>query len=39
MDVVTHHSTVAGDFAVTHSRWRITGTGADGRPEEAPERE
>ena len=23
MDVVTHHTTVAGDFAMTHSQWLI----------------
>jgi ketosteroid isomerase-like protein len=32
MDVVTHHTTVAGDFAMTRSQWRITGTDRDGRP-------
>jgi ketosteroid isomerase-like protein len=31
MDVVTHHTTVAGDFAMTRSQWRITGTEEDGR--------
>ena len=25
MDVVTHHTTVAGDFAMTRSQWLITG--------------
>src|SRR5262245_41025064 len=29
MDVVTHHTTVAGDFAMTCSRWLITGRGKD----------
>jgi ketosteroid isomerase-like protein len=32
MDVVTHHTTVAGDFAMTRSQWLITGTGHDGKP-------
>jgi ketosteroid isomerase-like protein len=31
MDVVTHHTTVAGDFAMTRSQWRITGTAPDGQ--------
>jgi ketosteroid isomerase-like protein len=30
MDVVTHHTTVAGDFAMTRSQWLITGIGKDG---------
>ncbi|MGF6226290.1 ketosteroid isomerase-like protein [Inquilinus ginsengisoli] len=34
MDVVTHHVTVAGDFAMTRSQWRITGRGRDGKPVE-----
>jgi uncharacterized protein (TIGR02246 family) len=32
MDVVTHHVTIAGDFAMTRSQWRITGRGRDGTP-------
>jgi len=32
MDVVTHHTTVSGDFAMTRSQWLITGTGRDGEP-------
>ena len=32
MDVVTHHTTIAGDFAMTRSQWLIRGTGKDGRP-------
>jgi ketosteroid isomerase-like protein len=31
-DVATQHTTVAGDFALTPSQWRITGTDRDGRP-------
>ena len=31
MDVVTHHTTVAGDFAMTRSQWLITGVDRDGR--------
>lgn len=34
MDVVTHHITIAGDFAMTRSQWRITGEDKDGRPVE-----
>ena len=34
MDVVTHHTTVAGDFAMTRSQWRITGQDKDGNPTE-----
>jgi ketosteroid isomerase-like protein len=34
MDVVTHHTTVAGDFALTRSQWLIKGTDKDGRPTE-----
>ncbi len=34
MDVVTHHTTIAGDFAMTRSQWLIRGTGKDGRPTE-----
>jgi ketosteroid isomerase-like protein len=30
MDVITHHTTVAGDFAMTRSQWRIKGTDAEG---------
>lgn len=32
MDVVTHHTTIAGDFAMTRSQWLIRGTGKDGGP-------
>jgi len=32
MDVVTHHTTVAGDFALTRSQWLIAGRGEDGMP-------
>ena len=31
MDVVTHHTTVAGDFALTLSQWLIRGVGGYGR--------
>jgi hypothetical protein len=31
MDVVTHHTTVAGDFAMTRSQWLITGQDKDGK--------
>jgi ketosteroid isomerase-like protein len=34
MDVVTHHTTVAGDFAMTRSQWLIRGVDANGRPVE-----
>ena len=34
MDVVTHHTTVAGDFALTRSQWLIRGADADGTPTE-----
>jgi len=34
MDVVTHHTTTAGDFAMTRSQWLIRGGDADGRPVE-----
>ena len=34
MDVVTHHTTVSGDFAMTRSQWLIKGTGEDGKPTE-----
>ncbi len=32
MDVVTHHTTVAGDFAMTRSQWLIKGRDAHGNP-------
>jgi ketosteroid isomerase-like protein len=32
MDVVTHHTTVSGSFAMTRSQWLITGLGEDGKP-------
>ena len=31
MDVVTHHTTVAGDFAMTRSQWLITGVDENGK--------
>ncbi len=31
MDVVTHHTTVAGNFAMTRSQWLITGVDKQGR--------
>ena len=31
MDVVTHHTTVAGDFAMTRSQWLIKGTDESGK--------
>jgi ketosteroid isomerase-like protein len=31
MDVVVHHTTVAGDFALCRSQWRITGTDRSGK--------
>jgi ketosteroid isomerase-like protein len=34
MDVVTHHTTVAGDFAMTRSQWLIKGQDKDGKPTE-----
>jgi ketosteroid isomerase-like protein len=34
MDVVTHHTTVAGDFAMTRSQWLIKGRDKDGKPTE-----
>jgi len=34
MDVVTHHTTVSGDFAMTRSQWLIKGTDKDGKPTE-----
>jgi catechol 2,3-dioxygenase-like lactoylglutathione lyase family enzyme/ketosteroid isomerase-like protein len=34
MDVVTHHTTVAGDFAMTRSQWLIRGTDEHGKPTE-----
>jgi ketosteroid isomerase-like protein len=30
MDVVTHHTTIAGDFAMTRSQWLITGVDKNG---------
>src|SRR5262245_58782044 len=30
MDVVTHHTTISGDFAMTRSQWLIRGTAKDG---------
>jgi ketosteroid isomerase-like protein len=32
MDVVVHHTTIAGDFAMCRSQWRITGTDTSGQP-------
>ena len=34
MDVVTHHTTVSGDFAMTRSQWLIRGQDKDGKPTE-----
>ena len=34
MDVVVHHTTVASDFALCRSQWRITGTDRSGKPVE-----
>lgn len=34
MDVVTHHTTVSGDFAMTRSQWLIRGVDRDGNPVE-----
>lgn len=34
MDVVTHHTTVSGDFAMTRSQWLIKGQDKDGKPVE-----
>ncbi|WP_105404739.1 nuclear transport factor 2 family protein [Neorhizobium sp. T7_12] len=31
MDVVTHHTTIAGDFAMTRSQWLIRGADENGR--------
>lgn len=31
MDVVTHHTTIAGDFAMTRSQWLITGVDSSGK--------
>ncbi len=32
MDVVTHHTTISGDFAMTRSQWLIKGRDKDGKP-------
>ena len=34
MDVVTHHTTISGDFAMTRSQWLIRGQDRDGNPTE-----
>lgn len=34
MDVVTHHTTVSGDFAMTRSQWLITGVDENGNKTE-----
>jgi ketosteroid isomerase-like protein len=34
MDVVTHHTTVSGDFAMTRSQWLIKGTDKAGKSTE-----
>jgi ketosteroid isomerase-like protein len=34
MDVVTHHTTVAGELAMTRSQWLIRGQDKDGNPME-----
>lgn len=31
IDVVTHHTTIAGDIALTRSQWRLTCTDKDGK--------
>ncbi|CAN7635452.1 nuclear transport factor 2 family protein [Bradyrhizobium sp. LjRoot220] len=32
MDVVTHHATISGDFAMTRSQWLIRGQDKNGKP-------
>jgi ketosteroid isomerase-like protein len=32
MDVIVHHTTVSGEFALCRSQWRITGTDQHGKP-------
>jgi ketosteroid isomerase-like protein len=32
MDVIEHHTTVASDYALCRSQWRITGTDQGGKP-------
>jgi ketosteroid isomerase-like protein len=32
MDVITHHTTIAGDLALTRSQWLIKGKDVDGNP-------
>jgi ketosteroid isomerase-like protein len=32
MDVVTHHTTISGDFAMTRSQWLIRGHDKNGKP-------
>jgi ketosteroid isomerase-like protein len=32
MDVITHHTTISGDFAMTRSQWMIKGRDARGDP-------
>jgi ketosteroid isomerase-like protein len=34
MDVITHHTTVAGDFAMTRSQWLIRDQDKSGKPRE-----
>jgi ketosteroid isomerase-like protein len=34
MDVITHHTTISGDFAMTRSQWLIRGVDGEGRPVE-----
>ena len=34
MDVVTHHTTISGDFAMTRSQWLIRGRDKSGKPTE-----
>jgi hypothetical protein len=38
MDVITHHTTIAGDFAMTRSQWFIKGVDAGGKPVEVHHR-
>lgn len=39
MDVITHHTTISGDFAMTRSQWLIRGVDRDGNPVEVPSRD
>ncbi|WP_192360370.1 hypothetical protein [Mesorhizobium mediterraneum] len=35
MDVVTHHTTIAGNLALTRSQWLMRGVKLDGSPVES----